>query len=129
MTDGIISAVRTDTAPAAIGPYSQAVIANGLVFCSGQIAIDPSTGVMITGDVRAQTERVMANLAAVLTASGTSFDRVVKATIYLSDLNDFAVVNEIYGRHFSATPPARATVEVSRLPRDASVEIDLIAVV
>ena len=121
--------VETDRAPRAIGPYSQAVVAQGLVFCSGQIALDPSTGQVIEGDVRAQTRRVMENLAGVLNAAGTSFARAVKATIYLKDLGDFAAVNEVYGSYFSDAPPARATVEVSRLPRDVSVEIDLVAVV
>lgn len=122
------TAVLTDAAPKAIGPYSQAVIANGLVFCSGQIALDPATGALIDGDTRAQTVRVMENLRAVLAAAGVGMDRVVRCTIFLKDLGDFAVVNEVYGGYFTATPPARATVEVSRLPRDVRVEIDAIAV-
>lgn len=122
------TAVSTDAAPKAIGPYSQAVIANGLVFCSGQIALDPATGALIDGDTRAQTVRVMENLRAVLAAAGVGMDRVVRCTIFLKDLGDFAVVNEVYGGYFTATPPARATVEVSRLPRDVRVEIDAIAV-
>lgn len=121
--------VRTDRAPGAIGPYSQAIVANGLVFCSGQIAIDPVTGQMVGDDVRAQTVQVMENLRAVLEAAGASFASVVKTTIYLKSLSDFGVVNEIYGRYFPTDPPARATVEVSRLPRDALVEIDMIAIV
>ncbi|MEZ4409065.1 MAG: RidA family protein [Polyangiales bacterium] len=129
MSEPLVRAVRADDAPAAIGPYSQAVVANGFVFCSGQIPLDPATGAIVEGDVRAQTERVMENLAAVLRAAGSGFDRVVKATIYLKDLNDFAAVNEVYGARFTATLPARATVQVARLPRDVSVEIDLVAVV
>lgn len=129
MSEPLVRAVRADDAPAAIGPYSQAVVANGFVFCSGQIPLDPATGAVVEGDVRAQTERVMENLAAVLRAAGSGFDRVVKATIYLKDLNDFAAVNEVYGARFTATLPARATVQVARLPRDVSVEIDLVAVV
>lgn len=122
-----IRAVQTDAAPRAIGPYSQAVIANGFVFCSGQIALDPVTGTVIDGDVRAQTERVMKNLSAVLSAAGAGFDRVVKTTIFLANLGDFAAVNEVYGAHFTGAAPARATVEVSRLPRDVKVEIDMVA--
>jgi 2-iminobutanoate/2-iminopropanoate deaminase len=122
-----IRAVQTDAAPRAIGPYSQAVIANGFVFCSGQIPLDPATGTVIDGDVRAQTERVMKNLSAVLTAAGAGFDRVVKTTIFLADLGDFAAVNEVYGAYFTGAAPARATVEVSRLPRDVKVEIDMVA--
>ncbi|MFO0645284.1 MAG: RidA family protein [Polyangiales bacterium] len=126
-TSKSIRAVQTDAAPRAIGPYSQAVIANGFVFCSGQIPLDPETGAVVEGDVRAQTERVMKNLAAVLAAAGASFDRVVKTTIFLKDLGDFAAVNEVYGGHFTGAVPARATVEVSRLPRDVRVEIDMVA--
>lgn len=129
MSEPLVKAVRADDAPAAIGPYSQAVVANGFVFCSGQIPLDPATGAVVEGDVRAQAERVMQNLAAVLRAAGSGLDRAVKATIYLKDLNDFAAVNEVYGRHFTGALPARATVQVSRLPRDVSVEIDLVAVV
>ena len=119
--------VHTDDAPKAIGPYSQAVIANGFVFCSGQIALDPATNALIDGDTRAQTVRVMENLRAVLAAAGSSFERAVKATIFLKDLGDFATVNEVYGGYFTGVKPARATVEVSRLPRDVRVEIDLVA--
>jgi 2-iminobutanoate/2-iminopropanoate deaminase len=122
--------ISTDSAPGAIGPYSQAVAAGNLVFCSGQIALDPATGQLVgDGDVAAQTERVMDNLAAVLEAAGASFESVVKTTIYLKDMGDFPVVNEAYGKRFSAAPPARATVEVARLPKDVLVEIDAIAVV
>jgi 2-iminobutanoate/2-iminopropanoate deaminase len=119
--------VATDRAPKAIGPYSQAVRSNGLVFLSGQIPLDPATGQMIEGDVVAQTKRVMENLDAVLSAAGTSFVKVVRATIYLTDLGDFAKVNEVYGSYFPSEPPARATVQVAALPRGARVEIDLIA--
>jgi len=122
-------AVHTDDAPRAIGPYSQAIVANGFVFCSGQIALDPATNTLVEGDTRAQTVRVMENLRAVLAAAGSSFDRAVKATIFLRDLGDFAVVNEVYGGYFSGVKPARATVEVARLPRDVRVEIDLVALV
>lgn len=120
--------VETDRAPAAIGPYSQAIRAGDLLFCSGQIPLDPVTGEIVPGDVRAQTERVMANLGAVLEAGGSSFDRVVKTTILLADLGDFAVVNEVYGRCFEgAAPPARATFQVAALPKGARVEIEAIA--
>jgi 2-iminobutanoate/2-iminopropanoate deaminase len=119
--------VKTDNAPKAIGPYSQAVVANGLVYASGQIAFDPSTGELIQGGVGEQTERVLQNLSKVLQAAGTSLDRVVKATVYLADMNDFAAMNEVYGRFFPSEPPARSTVQAARLPRDARVEIDFIA--
>jgi 2-iminobutanoate/2-iminopropanoate deaminase len=120
--------IATDSAPKAIGPYSQAVVAGDLVFCSGQIALDPATGEFIgAGDVRAQAKRVMDNLAAVLAAAGSSLDKVVKTTIYLTDLGDFGPVNEIYGSYFKAAPPARATVQVAGLPRGAMVEIDAVA--
>ena len=119
--------VVTTHAPAAIGPYSQAVKANGFVFLSGQIPLDPATGQMIEGGIEAQTRQVMANLEAVLAAAGTSFDKVVRATIYLTDLADFAKVNAIYGERFPTAPPARATVQVAALPRGANVEIDLVA--
>jgi 2-iminobutanoate/2-iminopropanoate deaminase len=119
--------IATEAAPAAIGPYSQAVKAGGLLFCSGQIPLDPATGQMVAGGIVAQTEQVMVNLAAVLAAAGVDFGAVVKTTIYLTSLADFAVVNEVYGRFFTLEPPARATVEVSGLPRGAAVEIDLIA--
>ena len=118
--------VSTSDAPAAIGPYSQAVIAGDLVFCSGQIALDPKSGSLIDGGVEAQTRQVLDNLEAVLAAAGTSLTRAVKTTIYLADMNDFSVVNEIYGDRVGDEPPARATVEVSRLPKDVRVEIDAI---
>lgn len=123
--------ISTDAAPRAIGPYSQAVIAAGsrLLFCSGQIPLDPATGEMVgAGDVRAQAERVMQNLAAVLSAAGASFDAVAKTTIFLADLRDFAAVNEVYARYFPAHPPARATIQAAGLPKGALVEIEAIAV-
>ena len=119
--------VLSERAPEPIGPYSQAVKAGGLVFCSGQIAIDPTTGALLAGDARAQTEQVLANLAAVLSAAGSSLSRVVKTTIYLRNLADFADVNAVYAESFPQDPPARATVGVAQLPRDALVEIDAVA--
>jgi 2-iminobutanoate/2-iminopropanoate deaminase len=119
--------IETDQAPAAIGPYSQAVECGGFVFASGQIPLEPSSGQVVEGGVEEQTERVMQNLSAVLRAAGTSLDRVVKTTIYLLDLNDFAAVNQVYAHHFDADPPARATVQVAALPKGARVEIDAIA--
>ena len=121
--------VHTDSAPKAIGPYSQAIRANGLIFASGQIPLDPATMQIVEGGIREQTERVLNNLAAVLEAAGSSLDRVVKTTVFLADLTDFAEMNETYGRFFGEAPPARSTVEVSRLPRDVRVEIDVIALV
>ena len=120
-------AVSSDSAPKAIGPYSQAIRAGSLLFVSGQIPLDPATGAMIDGDIAAQTRRVFANLQAILEAAGASFDHVVRTTVYLADMNDFATVNEIYGTYFSSPAPARATVQAARLPKDARVEIDLIA--
>jgi 2-iminobutanoate/2-iminopropanoate deaminase len=123
--------IATTDAPRAIGPYSQAIAARGgrLVFCSGQIPIDPRTGEMVgAGDVKAETHRVMQNLAAVLAAAGTSFAGVVKVTIYLTDLQSFALVNEVYGSYFTGPPPARATVQVAGLPKGAQVEIDALAI-
>lgn len=123
-------AVKTSSAPAAIGPYSQAVEARGArtLWLSGQIPLDPATGELVRGDVTAETARVMENLAAVLAAAGAGFEHVVRCTIYLADLGDFARVNEVYGRYFAADPPARATVQVAGLPRGARVEIDAVAV-
>jgi 2-iminobutanoate/2-iminopropanoate deaminase len=121
--------VSTSAAPAAIGPYSQAIATGGILFCSGQIPLDPATGSMIDGDIAAQTRRVLDNLGAVLTAGGASFRTVVKTTVFLVDLADFAVVNQVYGEYFGAPAPARSTVQVARLPRDARVEIEAIAVV
>ena len=129
MTDRVrISTPPARPAPAAIGPYSQAIAAGGLVHCSGQIAIDPSTGALIQGDVAAQTERVLQNLAAVLAAAGTDLSRAVKCTVYLKNMADFAAMNAVYTRHFPGdAPPARATVGVAELPRGALVEIDCAA--
>jgi 2-iminobutanoate/2-iminopropanoate deaminase len=124
-----MQAISTKTAPAAIGPYSQAVRTGGLVFLSGQIALDPGTGQLVEGDVQAQTERVLDNLAAVLKAAGLTFDHVAKTTIFLTDLGDFQTVNALYGKRFSHAPqPARSTVQVAALPRGAKVEIDAIAI-
>ncbi|MFT7623007.1 MAG: 2-iminobutanoate/2-iminopropanoate deaminase [Myxococcota bacterium] len=119
--------VQTDQAPAAVGPYSQAIEANGLVFCSGQIPFDPATGAVVEGGVAAQTDRVMKNLSAVLIAAGASLSDVVKTTIFLTDMGDFSTVNEVYASHLGSHRPARATVEVSRLPKDVLVEISCIA--
>ncbi|HXN63698.1 MAG TPA: RidA family protein [Candidatus Acidoferrales bacterium] len=119
--------VATDRGPKAIGPYSQAVKANGLVFVSGQIAIDPQTQQIVPGDIAQQTARVMENLKGIVEAAGSSMGQVVKTSVFLADMNDFAAMNEVYGRYFASTPPARATVQVSRLPKDVRVEIELIA--
>ncbi|HEX7174040.1 MAG TPA: RidA family protein [Pyrinomonadaceae bacterium] len=119
--------VATDEAPRAIGPYSQAVIAGGMVFASGQIPLDPRTGEFVAGGIREQTEQVMRNLSAVLEAAGSGLERVLKATVYLADMADFAEMNEVYGGFFREEPPARSTVQAARLPRDARVEIDVIA--
>jgi len=119
--------VHTDNAPKAIGPYSQAIKANGFVFASGQIPLDPATMQIVEGGIREQTERVMKNLDAVLQAAGSSLEGVVKTTVFLKDLTDFVEMNEVYGSFFKQTPPARSTVEVARLPRDVRVEIDVIA--
>jgi 2-iminobutanoate/2-iminopropanoate deaminase len=124
MANGIVS---TEKAPRAIGPYSQAVISGELIFTSGQIPLDPGTQQMVAGDIRAQTERVMDNLAAVLDAAGVGFENVVKSTIFVVDLGDFATVNEIYGKRFPRSPPARSTVQVAALPKGARVEIEMIA--
>ncbi len=120
--------VRTDAAPAAIGPYSQAVKANGFVFLSGQIALDPGTGQLVGHDIKQQTRRVMENIRAILAASGSSLQNVVRCCVYLKDMNDFGPMNEEYGSFFKELPPARSTVQVAKLPRDALVEIDVIAV-
>jgi len=119
--------VATKEAPQAIGPYSQGIKSGGFVFTAGQVAIDPATGNVVEGDVAAQTERVMKNLAAILAAAGTSLCRVVKTTVFLKSMGDFATMNEVYGRHFGNHRPARSTVEVARLPKDVLVEIDVIA--
>jgi 2-iminobutanoate/2-iminopropanoate deaminase len=120
--------IATQNAPKAIGPYSQAVKLNGFVFLSGQIPLDPRSGELVTGSIQVQTERVLENMKAVLQAAGLSFDHVVKTTVFVKDLADFPHMNEVYGKYFGMNPPARSTVEVSRLPRDARVEIEAIAI-
>jgi len=120
--------IKTTEAPQAIGPYSQAVEANGFVFVSGQIPLNPKTGILVTGDIREQARQVMDNGRAILAAAGCAMDRVIKTTIYLKNIGDFASVNEVYGSYFTSDPPARATVEVSRLPKDVAIEIDFVAV-
>ena len=119
--------ISTDRGPKAIGPYSQAIQANGFLFISGQIPLDPKTNQLVEGDIRVQTECVLENLKGILEAAGSSLGRVVKTTVFLKDMGEFAAMNEVYGRYFPSDPPARATVEVARLPRDVRVEIDLIA--
>jgi 2-iminobutanoate/2-iminopropanoate deaminase len=119
--------VSTKDAPQAIGPYSQAIKANGFIFTSGQIAIDPATQQVIAGDVAAQTDRVLRNLSEILEAAGSGLGKVVRCTVFLKDMNDFAAMNQVYGKYFSSAPPARSTVEVARLPKDVLVEIDAIA--
>jgi 2-iminobutanoate/2-iminopropanoate deaminase len=119
--------VSTPNAPKAIGPYSQAIKANGFIFISGQVAFDPATGEIISGGVQEQTEQVLKNLGAVLQAAGSSWDKVVKTSVFLKNMSEFTQMNEVYGKTFNNAPPARTTVEVARLPRDVSVEIDLIA--
>lgn len=121
--------VQTDQAPAAIGPYSQAIVHAGVVYTAGQIPIDPATGEMVGGDVAAQTDRVLRNLSAVLAAAGASLGSVVKTTVFLRDMGDFAAMNEVYGRFFGDHRPARSTVQVAQLPRDAAVEIEVVAAV
>jgi 2-iminobutanoate/2-iminopropanoate deaminase len=121
--------VATENAPKAIGPYSQAVVHNGLAFLSGQIPLDPATGQLVEGDIATQTTRVLDNLKAVLEACGSSLDQVVKTTVYIKDMGEFAKMNEVYAKYFTENPPARATVEAARLPRDVRVEIDAIAIV
>jgi 2-iminobutanoate/2-iminopropanoate deaminase len=121
--------VATEKAPKAIGPYSQAVVHSGMAFLSGQIPLDPATGQLVEGDIAAQTTRVLENLKAVLEACGSGLDRVVKTTVYIKDMGEFAKMNEVYGKYFSENPPARSTIEAARLPRDVRVEIDAIAIV
>ena len=121
--------VATDGAPAAIGPYSQAVVAGGLIFTAGQIPLDPETMRLVDGDIAVQTDRVMQNLGAVLTAAGSGLDRVVKTTCFLADLNDFAGFNAVYGRYFATNPPPRSTVQVAKLPLGSLVEVECIALV
>jgi 2-iminobutanoate/2-iminopropanoate deaminase len=119
--------ISTDAAPAAIGPYSQAIRAGGFLFVSGQIPLDPATGALVEGDVKAQARRVLENLRGILAAGGASVDQVVKTTVYLADMADFPAMNEVYAAFFTGAAPARATVQVSRLPRDVRVEIDAVA--
>jgi len=119
--------ISTDRGPKAIGPYSQAVRANGFIFISGQVAFDPKTSQIVEGDIAAQTDRVLQNLKGIVEAAGSLLDKTVKTTVFLKDMNDFAKMNEVYARYFPANAPARSTVEVARLPRDVQVEIDLIA--
>ncbi|MCX7710035.1 MAG: RidA family protein [Clostridia bacterium] len=120
--------ISTDKAPAAIGPYSQAVKLGNLIFTSGQIPINPATGEVVTGGIEAQTKQVLENIGAVLSAAGTDFSQVVKATVFIKDMNDFAAINKIYGEYFTSPCPARSCVEVARLPKDVGVEIEIIAV-
>ena len=119
--------IATNDGPKAIGPYSQAIKANGFVFVSGQVGIDPATQQVVAGDIAMQTDRIMKNLAAILKAAGSGLDQVVRSTVFLKNMGDFGAMNEVYGKYFTADPPARATVEVSRLPKDVAVEIDVIA--
>lgn len=119
--------IATKEAPQAIGPYSQAIRANGFIFVSGQVGIDPATQQVMAGDVTVQTGRVMKNLEAILKAAGSGLEKVVRSTVFLKNMGDFAAMNEVYGRHFTSAPPARSTVEVARLPKDVLVEIDVIA--
>jgi 2-iminobutanoate/2-iminopropanoate deaminase len=121
--------IQTENAPAAIGPYSQAIKAGGFVFVSGQVAIDPQTGQFVAGEIAEQTERALKNLQAVLEAAGSSLDQVVKTTVFLADMKEFSAMNEVYARFFSEPPPARATVAAAGLPRDAKVEIEAVALV
>lgn len=124
-------AIQTEAAPKALGPYSQAIVANGMVFCAGQIPLDPATGNIVTGGIAEQTHQVLKNLRAVLKAAGSDLDRSVKTTVFLKSMDSFAAMNEVYGRpeYFGANPPARSTVEVARLPRDVMVEIEVVALV
>lgn len=121
--------VKTDAAPGALGPYSQAIVAGGVVYCAGQIPLDPATGNIVGGGIAQQTEQVLKNLRAVLKVAGSDLDRAVKTTVFLKDMNDFAAMNEVYGKseYFGTMPPARSTVEVARLPRDVRVEIEVVA--
>jgi 2-iminobutanoate/2-iminopropanoate deaminase len=119
--------IHTKNAPQAVGPYSQAIKANGFVFVSGQVAIDPATQQVLEGDVKTQTDLILRNLAQILEAAGSSMSKAVRCGVFLKNMNDFAAMNEVYGKHFSSAPPARTTVEVARLPKDVLVEIDVIA--
>jgi 2-iminobutanoate/2-iminopropanoate deaminase len=127
--EGIKRRVQTGEAPNAVGPYSQAIVANGMVFCAGQVAIDPATNQLIEGDVQAQTHRVLQNLDAVLRAAGSSLQHAVKTTVFLANISDFAAMNEVYGTYFGDTPPARSTIQAGALPRNMLVEIECIAVI
>jgi len=119
--------ILTDRGPKPIGPYSQAIRANGFLFLAGQVALDPKTGELAGGDIRQQTERTLENVKGILEAAGSNLHHVVKTTVFLKDMNDFAAMNEVYGKYFTAAPPARSTVQVSRLPKDALVEIEVLA--
>jgi 2-iminobutanoate/2-iminopropanoate deaminase len=121
--------IATDQAPKAIGPYSQAIVHNGMAYLSGQIPLDPQTGQVVEGDISAQTARVLENLSGLLAACGSGLDRVVKTTVYIQDMREFAKMNEVYGKYFAENPPARSTIEAARLPKDVRVEIDAIAIV
>ncbi len=123
----VLETVRTDDAPAAMGPYSQAVKANGFVFVSGQLALDPGTGQLVGRDIKQQTRRVLENISAILAASGSSLEKVVRCGVFLKEMNDFGPMNEEYGSFFKEMPPARTTVQVAKLPRDALIEIDAVA--
>ncbi len=129
MKNIVVTVISTDRAPQAIGPYSQAVVSQGFAFLSGQIPLDPATGQVVEGDIVVQTTRVFENLKGLLEASGSSLGKVIKTTVFLKDMNDFARMNEVYAGYFTADPPARSTVEVSRLPRDVRIEIECIAAV
>ena len=131
MTSSSKRAVQTDGAPKALGPYSQAIVANGMVYCAGQIPLDPATGDLVEGGIAEQTHQVLKNLRAVLKAAGSDLDRAVKTTVFLKSMESFGAMNEVYGRpeYFGANPPARSTVEVARLPRDVMVEIEVVALV
>ena len=121
--------IITDRGPKPIGPYSQAIKSGGFIFVSGQVALDPRTGDLVPGDVRQQTQRVLDNIKAILEAAGANLHHIVKTTVFLKDLNDFAAMNEVYGRYFTSAPPARSTVQVARLPKDAHLEIEVVAAV
>lgn len=121
--------VSTDRGPQPIGPYSQAIKSGGFIFMSGQVALDPKSGELTGGDIRQQTERVLENIERILQAAGANLHHIVKTTVFLKDLNDFAAMNEVYGRHFTGAPPARSTLQVARLPKDALLEIEVIAAV
>ena len=125
---GELKSIQTDRAPKAIGPYSQAITSGDLIFCAGQVALDPKTGEIVSGDIREQTRRVLDNLAAVLEAAGAGLDRVVKTTVFLTDFAEFGAMNEVYGERFGAHRPARSTVQISTLPRGARIEVEAIAV-